>query len=367
MNEEIYANLASATDEIYSLLMSKVSDGYFTMWNPRFAKMDQGVTSLVTAFEQSERGLELEKQYQEIIKYQTEVRKLPNEVFQKGNFNAIEQIYTELPAKILKMREIIAQGMLKYNQVASEVENLEEYEKEFINISAREIEDYKVKLRNRINQNISKVRQFDSLSEEERKYFLTHVIFFDEGKLENTILEALHEAEKKVEDEVHKVEYNAIIAPEIYDDEKGREYVHRYRRENEKQNPKELSVSRKIFKQGEMENKFEIWFNSLVGEGSSLGNLINEGNYANEFPIEEQMLDAMGSVIDNNLGDLTMTEMLEAYKEECVAIKECSFKEFYGKYSELEKISSLLEDIQNLFTEWKIDSVGIAEIILGER
>ena len=38
-----------------------------------------------------------------------------------------------------------------------------------------------------------------SFSEEERKHFMTHVLMFDEGKLENTIREHLNEAEQNEE------------------------------------------------------------------------------------------------------------------------------------------------------------------------
>ena len=228
------------------------------------------------------------------------------------------------------------------------------------------VDDYKHKLQNRIKQNIEKVRQFEGLPEEERRYFMTHVLFFDEGKIENTILEYLNEAEQKVVAEALEIEKDAIVLPNMVEQEESREYVYQYRLENEKSNPKELSISRKILKQGEIENKFETWFNNLLGEDSSVGKLINEGHKIYGRPIEEQMFTAMENVIDGNLGNLKMTEMIEAYKEECIAIREKSFLEFYGDYKEVENLLFIVEKALQIFPEWETRDVSIADIILGE-
>ena len=58
--------------------------------------------------------------------------------------------------------------------------------------------------------------------------------------------------------------------------------------------------------------------------------------------------------------------MIEAYKEECIAIREKSFLEFYGDYKEVENLLFIVEKALQIFPEWETRDVSIADIILGE-
>lgn len=358
--------LTSMTEKMYTSLTGQMKYGYYAIWNPRFQELKMIMEAMLEDYGHCKRGKILQNHYDELLKCQKRVLELPSEVFEAGNLEAMAYVREEMPKALQEIRDALKIGLEKYDRVEKRIEEFYVYEKGFINASSTLVDDYKHKLQNRIKQNIEKVRQFEGLPEEERRYFMTHVLFFDEGKIENTILEYLNEAEQKVVAEALEIEKDAIVLPNMIEQEESREYVYQYRLENEKSNPKELSISRKILKQGEIENKFETWFNNLLGEDSSVGKLINEGHKIYGRPIEEQMFTAMENVIDGNLGNLKMTEMIEAYKEECIAIREKSFLEFYGDYKEVENLLFIVEKALQIFPEWETRDVSIADIILGE-
>lgn len=366
MEDKVITKLSVMTEKMYTSIVGQIKNGYFSIWNPRFEELNMIMEALISDYNHCKKGKILQEHFSELLKYQEQVRNLPKAVFEDGDLEAMELIQRELPPILSNMKAAMEQGVRKYDQVEASVNQVDEYEREFINASSSLVSEYKLKLRNRINQNLGKVQQFETLSAEERRYFMTHVIFFDEGKIENCILEYLNEAERKVEQDVLEVEREAIIAPEFIDLEESPMYVKRYREEAGRQSPHLLSISRKLLKEGEMENKFESWFNSLIGENSSVGQLISEGKKSYEAPIEEQMFQAVEAVLDNNLGNLNMREMLDAYKQECVMIKEKSFEEFYGDYQEIENLIFIVDKALQLFPQWKARDVSIADIILGE-
>lgn len=365
MTKDVYKKLAVMTEDMYASLMKRVEDGYFAKWNPRFVELNKIMEALSFDYSHCTRGKELEKHYDNIMKLSEEVEKLFEEVFKKGNLEYMKDIQERLPRALNAMKQDLEIGIQKYDTADAKVNHVDKYEQDFIALSKQEVSNYKVKLRNRINQNLGKVRMFEGYSEQERRHFITHVLFFDEGKLENTILEALNNAEREVEREIIEVQRKIIISPKDYSLEERKVYVYAYREKEGKESPKLLSISRKILQQGEIGNKFENWFNSLVGEESLVGKLINEGNQSSEFPIEEQMFDVMEQVIDNNLGDLKMTEMLDAYKEECAIIKERSFSEFYGKYDEIQNLLFIIDKALKVLPSWEMEEICIADIIMA--
>lgn len=366
MEDKVLHKLSAMTEEMYSSIMGQVKSGCHESWTPKYRGLIVIMEQLVEAYADCARGEVLEEQYQELTQILEQAKELFHLVFEKGDFQSLEQIKERLPKFLTDAIANMEQGLQKYDQVAADLSKVDEYEKEFVSASNNLVAEYKEKLRNRIRQNVTKVRQFETLSEEERRYFMTHVLFFDEGKLENKILEYLNEAENKVQQEVVQVECRAIIAMHEVTKEERDTYVYKWREEEGRTSPKELGISRKRLGEGEIEDTFETWFNHSLGADSSVGKLINEGNKSVEAPMEEQMFLAMENVIDSNLGDLKMTEMLDAYKTECVRLKEKSFREFYGVYDEITKLIEAVKKALEQLPELEVRDVGVADIIFGE-
>lgn len=366
MDDKVLKKLAVMTEEMYASIMEQVKNGSYTRWNPRFQELHAIMEQLVSAYAGCQRGEVLEEQYQELIQILEQTKELSHQVFEAGDFQSLENITERLPRILTDSIADMEQGLQKYDQVAADLSSVDEYEKEFVLASTHLIVDYKEKLRNRLRQNVTKVSQFEDLTEEERRYFMTHVLFFDEGKLENKILEYLNEAENKVQQEVVKVECRAIMAKHEVTQEERAVYVYKWREEEGRQSPKELGISHKLLFAEEIEDKFENWFNHSLGADSSVGQLINQGNKSMEAPMEDQMFRAMENVIDSNLGNLKMTEMLDAYKEECVRLKEKSFKEFYGVYAEITTLIKVAKHALERLPELKVKEVSVADIILCE-
>lgn len=366
MEDKVLHKLSAMTEEMYSSIMGQVKNGYHASWTPKYRGLLAIMEQLVASYAECVRGEVLEEQYQELTQILEQAKELSHSVFEEGDFQSLEQVKERLPKILTDAIADMEQGLQKYEQVAADLSKVDEYEKEFVSASSHLVADYKEKLRNRIRQNVTKVSQFETLSEEERRYFMTHVLFFDEGKLENKILEYLNEAENKVQQEVVQVECRAIIAKHEVTKEVRDAYVYKWRKEEGRTSPKELGISHKLLHQGEIEDKFETWFNHSLGEDSSVGKLINEGNKSVEAPMEEQMFQAMENVIDSNLGDLKMTEMLDAYKMECIRLKEKSFEEFYGVYDEITKLIEVAKKALEQLPELEVRDVSIADIILDE-
>lgn len=366
MEDKVLHKLSAMTEEMYSSIMGQVKDGYHASWTPKYRGLIAIMEQLVEVYEDCARGEVLEEQYQELTQIWEQAKELYHSVFEEGDFQSLEQLKERLPQLLTDAMADMEQGLRKYDQVAADLSKVDEYEKEFVSASNNLVAEYKEKLRNRIRQNVAKVSQFGNLSEEERRYFMTHVLFFDEGKLENKILEYLTEAENKVQQEVVQVECRAIIAKHEVTKEERNAYVYKWREEEGRTSPKELGISHKLLHEGEIEDKFENWFNHSLGADSSVGKLINEGTKSVEAPMEEQMFKAMENVIDSNLGDLKMTEMLDAYKTECVRLKEKSFKEFYGVYDDITKLIEAVKKALKQLPELEVSDVSVADIIFGE-
>lgn len=366
MNEKTIAKLSKKTATMYASIMGCVKDGYYVLWQPKIQELVVTVRELIEAYEKVTRGKIVEEHYQKLLNYCKQVEALEYVVFECGNIQTMNEVQTGLLETLTEMQDLLEKGVRRYEKVEQRVSSVYAYEKEFITASKNLIEGYKEKIQSRIRQNISKVHNFGTLSEEERKYFMTHVILFDEGKIENTIFDYLHDAERKVEDEFREVERKAIISGVTMEMQESRSYVHKYRREADKKNPKEFSISRKLLKEGEITNKFEIWFESLVGKDSSVGKLIDEGGTSYEIPMEIGMYDAIEAVVDGNINDLSMKEIIDAYTEECAELKERSFKEFYGEYEQIKKLCQIVQEAVGHFPEWEAREVGLADIILRE-
>ena len=113
------------------------------------------------------------------------------------------------------------------------------------------------------------------------------------------------------------------------------------------------------------ETKFETWFENLLGNESTVGQLINEKKSEEVHSMEERMIEAIEDVVNSNLGGLNMIEMIDAYKEECAELKESSFKKFFGEYEQIKSLIPILKKAEELFPEWETSSVSMADIMLA--
>lgn len=366
MEERTIKKLAKQTEKMYTSVMGQIKNGYYALWSPRIEELNMIMEALVSDYERCEKGSITKEQYETFSKWKEECLMLEDVVFVQGELDRMLTVQKNLSQIFTEAREVLERGIMKYELVENRISEVYVYEKEFITASSNLISDYKARLRNRIRHNISKVIQFETFSEEERKHFMTHVLMFDEGKLENTIREHLNEAEQKVVEDFFKVEQRAIIYDNMFSEEECHEYIRRFREETKRKNPLEFSISKKLLKEGELEDKFELWFNSLIGNDSSVGKLINEEKKSFDLPIEERMFQAIEGVIDANMGNLHMTELIDAYKEESALLKEKSFKEFYGNYEEIKNLICILEKAEIIFPRWDTSEVGLGDIILGK-
>lgn len=366
MEEKTITKLSSMTANMYASIMGRVKDGYYAVWHPKIQQLILIVHALVEEYEKCTRGKVVEEHYQALLNYSKQVEQLEEIVFERGDIHTMNEIQKGLSNYINEMQELLEKGVRRYEKLEERVSKVYVYEEKFIADSKRLNEEYKEKIQNRIRQNISKVHNFGTLSEEERKAFMTRVILFDEGKIENTILEYLHDAERKVEEEFTEVERKAIISGNTMERDESRAYVHKYRKEAGKKSPKELSISRKLLKEGEINNKFELWFENLMGKDTTVGKLIDEGATSYEVPMEISMYDAIEAVVDGNVNELSMKEMIDAYTQECAELKERSFAEFYGEYDQIKILCSLVQKSVELFPEWDAREVGLGDILLNE-
>lgn len=365
MDEKILHKLSDLTELMYGSIMSQLKSGYYALWCPRIQKLNMAMEELVAGYESCVRGELLEEQYQTLSRKQKECLELEHLIFEQGELDQMNMVKQEFSETLSRMKQVLEQGVKGYDMLEDEFLEVYACEKEFVTTSNHLVEDYKIKLRNRMKQNMDKVSQFEQLTAEERKYFMTHVILFDEGKLENMIFHHLAEAEEKVKDTFKDVEQKAIICGKDISFEESRQYVHQYRVNAKKADPKEFSTSRRLQEAESVENKFEAWFENLLGSESTVGKLINQQKKADDFPMEERMIKAVEDVVNGNLGGLDMTKMIEAYREECAALKEDSFKRFFGDYEQVKKLVGILENAVTLVSQWEANDVSIADIILG--
>lgn len=366
MKETQLNKLTRLSVDMYASICKHMKQAYFQKWNPLFEEWKLLLEELCKSYEKvGKSGKVLQEQSQTLHVLTKQVAELPDLIFEQGKLEILDEVVQAISQGLEEMVQVLQSGVERYQQVEESMSHLDSYAKEFVAASSTLIQDYKIKLSNRLQQNIGKVRGFEQLSPEERRYFMTHVILFDEGKLENTILDYLSKAEHNVEMEALEVERSAIISSKPMDLEMSVAYVEAYRNRNDKVNPKTLSLSEKILQQGEIENKFEIWFESLMGENSTVGQLIQDGSHEIGMAMEIQMLTAMESVIDGNLKELDMTSMLDAYRAECSDIKVTSFEELYGGYEDVVGILSTIKDIQKLIPEWEEEKLSLADIVLG--
>lgn len=366
MEEKTLEKLVSITKTFYTSLSEQMANGYCLIWSPRLEELNEAMEELMTKYQHCKLGSVLQKQYEALLEYQKQIALHYAEIEEIDSIDAMPDLKKEYCDFFGENLEMLRRALKKYDQVQECAEQLSMYEEKFTNTSDALVEEYKLKLQNRIILNINKVRCFDSLTAEERSYFITHTLFYDEGKIEYTILRYLKEAEKKLVEDAEDIEQRAIISPQLFDMEKSREYVWLYRLESGNKDPKEKSVSKKMMKQDELENAFESWFDSLLGSESSIGKLIKEEKKIHEYPIEDQMFLAMENVIEGRLGNLKMSEMVAGYIEECIAIRDRSFLEFYGSYDEVKRLSKKLEKIFDLCERWEIREISMADAILGE-
>lgn len=366
MDERILQRLSDSTEQMYNSVMEHLKNGYYTLWNPKIQELNTMVEELVADYGKCLRGEILECQYQGLLQEQKQCLELEKIVFEQGKVERMELFQKEFLRLLTGVKETLEMCIAEYDMLEDKFQNVYDCEYEFVSISHNLIKDYKARIRNRMQLNIDKVSQFQKLSAEERKYFMTHVILFDEGKLENTILSHLTTAEKKVQDTFKAVEQKAIICGRKMTFSESREYVHAYRKEQQKEDPRYLSTSRRLEEAEAIENKFESWFESLLGNESTVGQLINEEKSDDVLPMEERMVEAIENAVNSNLGGLNMIEMIEAYKEECAALKEYSFKSFFGEYEQIKSLLPMIKRTEKVLLEWETCRVGLAEIVMGD-
>lgn len=366
MEDRALKKLTDITDKMFASIMGQMRNGYFALWNPRFQELRMVMEALLSDYQKCVRGKVLQEQYENFQACEQDCKLLEETVLVRGDLDKMDEIQKRIADCFRETYENLQSAILRYESLEEKIREITVLEEEFEKVSEPLISDYKVKIRNRIQKNIVKIHQFDNFSMEEKVDFITHVILFDEGKLENQILGYLNEKERKVEEAFVNLEYTTVISKIDIKEEACKEYVEIYRLKAEKKNPKEFSTSRQLMDAEELGNKFESWFNSLIGKESSVGKLIKEGSKAFDLPIEEQIFEAIESVIDNNLGVLNMKDMIAAYQEECLALKEQSFNEFFGVYEEVKRLKEVVEKANQIFPKWSNKDVGIADIILGE-
>ena len=365
MNKRVLQRLSDSTEQMYSSIMGQLKNEYYAIWHQRMQEINTVIEDLAAGYGNCLRGQVLEQQYKNLLQEQKQCMELEKAVFEQGEVERLETLQQELPKVFTAMRVTLETCISEYDRLEDQFQDVYDCEEEFVSISNSLVEDYKTRIRNRMHLNMDKVSQFQQLTAEERKYFMTHVILFDEGKLENTILNYLMSAEKKVQDTFKAVEQKAIICGSAITFDESREYVHAYRDEQRKENPSCLSTSLRLKAADASENKFETWCESLLGSESTVGQLINEKKSDGAYPMEERMIEAIENAVNSNLGGLNMVEMIDAYKEECADLKETSFKKFFGEYEQIKGLLPKLKKADELFPEWETSSVSIAEIIMG--
>lgn len=365
MNEKVLQRLSASTEQMYNSIMEQLKNGYYTVWHSRIQELNNLMEELVVEYGDCIRGEVLETQYQSLLQEREQCLHLEKDVFEQGEIDKMELLQQNLSQKITEMKETLEKCIFEYDMLEAEFEDVYACEDEFVSNSNSLVADYKIKLRNRMHQNVDKVSQFQKMTAEERKFFMTHVILFDEGKLESTILNYLTTAEKKVQNRFKAIEQKSIICGKTISFGESREYVHAYRSEQQKENPRYLSASCKIKEAEAIENKFETWFESLLGSESTVGQLINEKKSDGVLSMEERMIEAIENAVNSNLGGLNMIEMIEAYKEECADLKKSSFKRFFGDYEQIKSLILTLKKANEVFQKWKASGVNMAEIIIG--
>lgn len=366
MEDRILRKLTDMTDNIYTSIMGQVRNGYFAIWNPRFQELHKVMEELLSTYGSYTKGLVLQKQYELFQSCEQDCTLLEEVVFSYGDSGKMEQIQKKLTQSFQEVYEDLQFAILCYESIEEKIQEVVVLGREYEELTQPLVEDYKLKIQNRIQQNIAKVQQFDQFSKEEKADFITHVILFDEGKLENQLLGYLDENERKLEDAFVNLEHTVAISKRDMTEEACREYIEKYRLKTQKKNPKEFSTSRQLMDESELGDKFETWFNSLIGKESSVGKLIKEDNKVFDLPIEERMFEAIEGVIDSNLGVLNMKDIVAAYKEECMDLREQFFHEFYGEYKEVQNLIKIVEKANQVFSKWSIRDVSIADIILGD-
>lgn len=366
MEEKVLKKLTELTEGMYTSITKQICHGYSAIWNPRIKELRESVDRLLVYYEKSTRGQILQEQYEKFLVCSQDCSLLEEEVLVRGELDRLEEIGQRISNCFQNVYENLKSAVLRYETIENNIDNIILLEEDLEKVSEPLVSDYKLKIRNRIQKNIVKVRQFDQFSNEEKADFITHTILFDEGKLEKQILEYLSEKEEKVEKAFVNLEYTAVISKIGMKEEGCREYVEKYRIKEKKKNPKEFSTSRQLMDESELGDKFETWFNSLVGKESSVGKLIKEESRAFDLPMEERMYEAIEGVIDSNLGALNMKDMIAAYEEECMALKEQSFREFFGLYEEVRELKEIVAEANRIFPEWNDREVCLGDIILGD-
>lgn len=366
MEDKILKKLTDMTENIYASIMGQMHNGYFAIWNPRFQELHKVMDELLSEYGRYTKGLVLQKQYEQFQSYEQDCNLLEETVFIYGDLSKMKEIQKKLTQSFREVYEDLQFAILCYVSIEEKIKEIVVLEEEYEEITQPLVKDYKLKIRNRIQQNIAKVQQFDRFTKEEKADFITHVILFDEGKLENQLLGYLDENERKVEDAFVNLEYTVAISKKNMTEEACREYIEKYRLMTQKKNPKEFSTSRQLMDASELGDKFETWFNSLIGKESSVGKLIKEDNKIFDLPMEERMFEAIEGVIDTNLGVLNMKDMVTAYQEECLDLKEQFFKEYFGEFKEVQNLIKIVEKANEIFSKWSIRDVNIADILLGD-
>ena len=247
MKETQLNKLTRLSVDMYASICKHMKQAYFQKWNPLFEEWKLLLEELCKSYEKvGKSGKVLQEQSQTLHVLTKQVAELPDLIFEQGKLEILDEVVQAISQGLEEMVQVLQSGVERYQQVEESMSHLDSYAKEFVAASSTLIQDYKIKLSNRLQQNIGKVRGFEQLSPEERRYFMTHVILFDEGKLENTILDYLSKAEHNVEMEALEVERSAIISSKPMDLEMSVAYVEAYRNRNDKVNPKTLSLSEKI-------------------------------------------------------------------------------------------------------------------------
>lgn len=364
MKSKAITKLASQTETMYAAIMAKIKDAYYSIWNPRMQELNIIMDALISDYRKCHKGAILEEQYQQMLLCVEDCQELEEIVFVHGKLEQMEAVQNRITKVFEECKNALEGAVKRYESFADKISIIEEHQSEFEKKKEYLIEDYKVKVRNRIQQNIGKVQRFEELSKEEKKEFITHVILFDEGKLENTILGYLNEGEREIEQEYNKLEQKVIIAKEIMDYEESREYVHKFREDENRKSPKKYSTSRKMMEVDELEDKFETWFSSLVGNESHVGKLINASDKNHDLPIEERMYEAIEGVLDSNINNLKMTPMIEAYNEECHILRERSFDQFFGNYEEIKMLIKIINKANSIFPKWDVKEVNLMDVVL---
>lgn len=366
MEDRILKKLTDMTDNMYASIIGQMRNGYSALWNPRFQELHMVLEALLSGYARCNKGQVLQEQFEKFQACQQDCDLLEEEVFVRGNLDKMEQIQKKLSKCFEEAHEDLQSAILCYESLEEKIQEIVVLEEEYEKLTQPLVQDYKLKIQNRIQKNIAKIQQFDQFSSEDKADFITHVILFDEGKLENQILGYLRENERKVEDAFVNLEHTIAISKKGMTEEECIEYIEKYRLKTQKKNPKDFSTSRQLMDASELGDKFETWFNSLIGKESSVGKLIKDDSKIFDLPIEERMFEAIEGVIDSNLGVLNMKDMIAAYQEESLALKEQSFREFFGKYEEVQILKKIVAKTNQIFPKWSIRDVSIADIILGD-